>query len=551
MKTWDRVVKYRSPYLYDLPSSKATPALTSQVVCVVVDGLRVDTSLKMESFKRLRKVGAEFVAVTGQPSLSDPGAAVLASGTYQEIHGVTTNWYKALLKVDSVLLAAKRVGLVTGVAGGKGYSTLHGKAIDVERYFQWDDKAPSRYDDQVAAATTELLTMTPKVNFMFVHFSETDNAAHAYGGASREFEKAAMDIDRRIVELLGRCDLSKTTVIVTSDHGHIDTGGHGGWEKIVLEIPVVMAGPGIKPGKYAAAGQADLAPTMAALLGAPIPAHATGKVLDQVLAASAETASRILTSEAEQKQAFYAKYLASLRASPAPVDHLKAARDLLAAGNWQATTAAAKEQRSELEAAGIVARGKAMGTDRAARLPAVLAMALIPLVALWWLRRGKTFRAALAAAALYFLVYNALFFGLHRYYFSLSTFNEEGLIKAYFNGRMVEAAVAVLIAAVVYGFFAGRVTNCGLEVATGGVILSGLVWYGLLLQVLLMFWLYGIEFAAYLPDLKIGFKFYLDMLQMVAAGFAAVLVPALAFLASLAGRAVRRAAPAAAAPGND
>ncbi len=541
MQEWNRVVKYSSQYLYSLPPGKVSPPLSSQVVVIVVDGLRVDMSKQMSSYNRLRQAGADLIATTGQPSLSDPGAAVIASGTYQEIHGVTTNWYEGLLKVDSIVAAAKRAGLRTGVAGGKGYQQLHGTNIDVGKFFDWYDTDPLRYDNDVEKASKELLAMDPKVNFFFVHYSETDNEAHAHGGVSKEYTQAAQNIDKHIQNFLAQVDLTKTTVIMTADHGHIDTGGHGGWETIVTQVPLVMAGPGIKPGKYGTVGQGDIAPTVAALLGAPIPEHATGRVLDETLNTSDEVLASILLKEAEQKQAFYAKYLATVGATAgagkAADDHLKAAQTAASTKNWKSTITEAQAGRSAYALAASGARTAKLARERTGRLPSVLALVLVPGALLWFLGRKRGLAAAIGSALVYFVVYNLLFFGVHHYAFSLSSFNEESMIQSYFNQRMLEAAVSVIVAAVVYGVVAGRSGAGGLELASGGAVVSGLVWYGLLLQVLVMAYLYGLKFDWMIPDLKIGFKFYLDMLQMVATGLAAVAVPLVAVGAGLVGRA--------------
>ena len=541
MVEWDKVVKYQSPYLYSLPPGKTSPPLSSQVVVVVVDGLRVDMSRQLSSYNKLRQLGAGFTATTGQPSLSDPGAAVIASGTYHEIHGVTTNWYEGLLKVDSIVAAAKRAGLRTGVAGGKGYQQLHGSNIDVGKFFDWYDADPQRYDSDVEKASKELAAADPKVNFFFVHYSATDNEAHAHGGVSPEYTKAAQDIDKHILNFLTSIDLTKTTVILTADHGHIDTGGHGGWESVVTQVPLVMAGPGIRPGRYGTVGQGDIAPTVAALLGAPIPAHATGRVLDEALNGSDEVMASILAKEAEQKQAFYSMYLKTVGGAEslkaAADDNVKAAKAALTAKNWKSAIAGSQAARSSLTLAAGKARLDKLQGERKGRALSTILMVLVPGLLLWLAARKRNFGAALAAAATYFVVYNLMFFGLHHYLLSLSSFNEEGLIKAYFNQRMIEAAVSALVAAVVYGVLAGRRGATGLQLASGGAVVSGLVWYGLFLQVLLMVYAYGLKFDWMLPDLELGFKFYLDMLQMVATGLAAVAVPLVAVGAGAIGRA--------------
>lgn len=80
----------------------------------------------------------------------------------------------------------------------------------------------------------------------------------------------------RLVEVLERRDmLDNTIVIFTSDHGEM-LGDHGLWRKRFfyeqsLRVPLVMAGPGIEPGRTCEAliELSDLNPTMCELAGGP------------------------------------------------------------------------------------------------------------------------------------------------------------------------------------------------------------------------------------------------------------------------------------------
>jgi arylsulfatase A-like enzyme len=51
------------------------------------------------------------------------------------------------------------------------------------------------------------------------------------------------------------------------------------------DVPLIFYGAGFRPGRQSEDVEAiDIAPTLAALLGMPVPAAATGSVLSQVLA---------------------------------------------------------------------------------------------------------------------------------------------------------------------------------------------------------------------------------------------------------------------------
>src|SRR6185503_18413434 len=111
-----------------------------------------------------------------------------------------------------------------------------------------------------------------------------DAAGHARGGDSPEYRDAAAMADHAIARVLARIDLVQDAVIVTADHGHTGRGGHGGIEPEVLGVPLVMAGSGVRAGASPQdAHLADVAPTVAALLGLPAPGHGLGRTMTELL----------------------------------------------------------------------------------------------------------------------------------------------------------------------------------------------------------------------------------------------------------------------------
>jgi len=546
---WNKVVKYDSRYTFALTPGATSRPLSSQVVLIIIDGLRVDVSEKMPVLNGLRQKGASFTLRTGQPSLSTPGAAVLASGTYQEFHGVTTNWYDGALKVDSLEAAAKRAGLRTGVAGGKGWDRLVGPYWDEKYYYEWSDK----YDDLTRDASIKLVTQQPALNFILVHYSDTDEQGHAHGGASPEYLRAALGIDARIGEFLKNVDLSRTTVVVTADHGHIDTGGHGGWEPVVTTVPVVMAGKGIKPGSPVLApgegGQADLPTTIAALLGTSFPANTIGRIDWEALDISDADRAAKAVALAETENAFNSAYEQAIhRAVTGHPELLSQARQALAAGNYGEAARKADEALAAMDRDRADARAAMIRAGQMRRLPIILILAVLPALfaALAW-GRLKLLWPAAAAGLLYFIGYAFLFFVVHRLTWSLSAFNSEDQIKAFFNARMLEAALTAVAVALIFGIHAGTRRRAldgsavasdrvpwFLTVAHGGAMVSFFIAYGLFLQILLAVLDFGLDFNWYLPNLLLGFKFYIDLLQAVTTGFAAVVTP----LAAIAGAAL-------------
>jgi hypothetical protein len=103
-------------------------------------------------------------------------------------------------------------------------------------------------------------------------------------------------------------------VVALSDHGHDwPQGGHGGDESEVRKSFLVGSGPGIRDGiRIVGARIVDVAPTLAALLGAPAPAQAEGRTLVELLEASPAARSALIAADV-RRQARVAGAVAAAR----------------------------------------------------------------------------------------------------------------------------------------------------------------------------------------------------------------------------------------------
>lgn len=528
--SWDAVVEYRSPFSGPLPTGAPAAALSPRVVLIVVDGLRVDASLRMTALNQLRRQGADFTAWTGEPSLSYPGWTLIASGAGQEVSGVTTNWFKGRVPVDHLFAAARRAGLRTGVAGSPGWGMLFGGAPD-ERVLVEDPHDSRDLDDAFRTSSRvtvgALRLIGGNLQFVLVHLPSPDILAHAFGGTSAQYTEAVRRVDAHIAAIARAVDPATGTVIVTSDHGHIDSGGHGGWEPVVKQVPLVLVGAGIRPGvRGGAVRQADVAPTVAALLGLGIPAHSQGRPLVEAL--DGDTAG-LARRWAEQQRNLYS-YVAGYLGNPNLAALFSDAR-LGALSDGPDGVAGFSDDIAHEYFTGRQAR---LERERRRRLPVAAGVAVIPLVYLALHGRKALLLPAAVGAAAFFAVDYGLFFG-RGYTFSLSVFNTESLILQFFNGRLIDSAIAISAAALLAGLLTARAGM--MDAARTALDMGFLVGYALLLQVLYFYWQWDAHFAWYLPDLRLGFKYYLDLLKMVPVGFLA----AGYMLVAVAGRGIGRA----------
>jgi arylsulfatase A-like enzyme len=113
----------------------------------------------------------------------------------------------------------------------------------------------------------------------------------------RDYHAVIEDLDRAVGKILAGLAESgegkNTVVIFTSDHG-LAAGSHGLSGKQnqydhTLRVPLLIAGPGIPPGRTAAMVYLrELFPTTCDLAGIPIPASVTGRSFDEVLKGESE-----------------------------------------------------------------------------------------------------------------------------------------------------------------------------------------------------------------------------------------------------------------------
>jgi hypothetical protein len=537
--SWNQVVDYRGPYAAaQLPAGEApSPHMLVYgrqplMVYVIIDGLREDVSRMMPTLNTLRAHGFDAVVRTFQPSLSFPNWTTLLSGAPQRISGVTTNWFTERVPVETLIDTALADDRTIVVSAPTDFEMLFGVERTGNVFLR--DWTKGAYMTGGIVDNAIRLSAEASPTLLVVHFPDVDEAGHAFGGASKQYRDTALRVDRDLSRLVAALEGPQTTFVVTSDHGHIDTGGHGGPEDIVTKVPAVFAGPDVKPGTGEGT-QDQVAPTVALLADLPAPRNATGMPLD--LTAQARSGADRFTA---QQVAAFGAYTAAVAGSPAKP-------------NTKLLTA--KGARAAFDEA-TVAR---LTRERAARLPMALALAIVCLLAivvvgvLSW----RALLSALSGTAAYYLVYEGLFFVVHGYRWSLSSFNSEEFLKPFLNGRMTDAiiagVVAAFVAAVVYLFTRRQPQRAKGEFLSGwltlGVATVLVVQATIGLQVAWYLWYWGASVTWFIPDLAMGFKYDLDLIQITGLGAAAVLAPVVTWLV---GRyhPVRRSSGPAAGPGD-
>jgi hypothetical protein len=311
----DSAYAYRSPLHNSppLPGDALGNPNTRSVVIVLIDGLRYDTSLNsnvMPFLNLLRSEGASALMHSRPPSYSEPGYTVLLTGAWADLNdGPTLNLDYADIPTftqDNIYSAAHRAGLLTAVAGLNWFEKLiPQQAVSVNLYIAGGDQVADR---QVTDAALPWL-QDGQYQLVLIHLDQVDYAGHYEGGPiDPRWDAAATRADELLKEIAMAMDLRLDTLLVISDHGQIDRGGHGGQDPIVLLEPFVMAGKGVIPGKYGDIQMVDVAPTVAAILGTNIPStnqgHPQIAMLDFTLTQVDQINIAIAAQQAQLVQAY-------------------------------------------------------------------------------------------------------------------------------------------------------------------------------------------------------------------------------------------------------
>ncbi|GAA3259914.1 alkaline phosphatase family protein [Nonomuraea helvata] len=213
---------------------------------------------------------------------SGPGWSSIATGVWPDKHGVVDNAFTNpnFTKFPDFLTRAKNVRPELTTAAFFSWTALDeygafSRAIDhrfvVDGYGMgiW-----AAADEQVAEAAERHLA-DADADAVFVYLGDTDEVAHDLGPHCEEYFTALQTQDAYLGRLLdavrGRSTYpgERWTVLVTTDHGHVDEGGHGGTSDEERTVFVIANRLGEDLGGRSLAGPrlVDVGPTALGVLG--------------------------------------------------------------------------------------------------------------------------------------------------------------------------------------------------------------------------------------------------------------------------------------------
>ncbi|WAZ25942.1 HAD-IA family hydrolase [Streptomyces cinnabarinus] len=243
------------------------PAPAHRVLVVGIDGVRLDTlnrlatphldALAAEGFRAPVEVDART------PTMSGPCWATVVTGVTVARHGVWSNdftGHRLDVFPDFATRLAVQGGLRTFVAAGwqpllqarAGGPLFAAPSRSV--YISPTADTPEAWehcDEQITDAAVRLLAdPDDDTAASFVYLGAPDETAH-FLGCGGPYEAAIRRADARLGRLLEAVRSRPSyageqwTVLVVTDHGHVDAGGHGGRTAEERTAWLVAAGPGI------------------------------------------------------------------------------------------------------------------------------------------------------------------------------------------------------------------------------------------------------------------------------------------------------------------
>lgn len=270
------------------------PAGIARVVVVVIDGLRADAIplYQLPTLQSLARHGASTLAArTVTPSVTAAAMTSLLTGVSPATHGISSDRFGVPRHPDRLVpLPAwlRRHGIAT-----RGYMTTLPRA-----FRGLGRRIGARLEAELAfvgaGATPILDRMLPSLDrhaagLWLSHWPDADLAGHRAGWTSREYQRAAEEMDRAIARLLRETGVLRdpaTVLIVLADHGGGGrrTHAHDSAHPLDATIPVLLAGGRVAQGALApGTSLLDVPATVPWLLGLPTPSAYEGRVLSEAV----------------------------------------------------------------------------------------------------------------------------------------------------------------------------------------------------------------------------------------------------------------------------
>lgn len=227
--------------------------MKTKVLLIGIDGLILRTALdsgRAPMLSSLKESGHFTELTMSAPTLSGPGWSTLLTGSTHAQHGVTDNRFSGhnLLYRPDLLSRAFYQDQSTTTFAAAGWPPLVDPAgvgpviherreqarANLHRVIARDGETYGYERIDAEIATVSVFAMEkfgPDVSF--VYFCDADEAGHNHGVLGQHYVEAIGRVDAHVTRLHNAITQrverhqEKWLMILTTDHGHVDEGGHG------------------------------------------------------------------------------------------------------------------------------------------------------------------------------------------------------------------------------------------------------------------------------------------------------------------------------------
>jgi CTP:molybdopterin cytidylyltransferase MocA len=294
---WRRFARARLPRYPERARQPAAPAapLARRVYVIVVDGCNRSRLWQADApaIARLAREGTEYLDVEpAYPARTVVCFSSMLTGAAPHEHGMRSNFAPRLgVRVESIFDVLERHGRRGRLVGIAHLLDPFGE--EVVRSVT-SVQPTERIDHSLAAAAREVVDREDP-DLLVLQLLAADQLGHVRGVRSPEYLDQLAETDRRVGDFLAflaeRGRLEGATVVLMADHGQgRGIGGHGHMDWGESPVPFVVWGEGAVPGAVSREPRsvAELATTIATLLGVEAPAAARGRPLVPALDAGVE-----------------------------------------------------------------------------------------------------------------------------------------------------------------------------------------------------------------------------------------------------------------------
>ncbi len=221
--------------------------------------------IKTADAPRLQKLIAEGTSgessILGHTTISGPSWSTILTGVWDTKHGVKDNTYAGARfdlypSVFTRLETAQPSLLTESISTWGGIDNIASSGTPKADVVVTTADAGSGAATDAATADAVARDITDKgPDLIFTQLDQVDGAGHSGGTNGAAYEESIASVDAQVGKIVDAVDQraaktgEKWTVLVTADHGHKPTGGHGGQTPAEATTFVVARGSGYAAGK--------------------------------------------------------------------------------------------------------------------------------------------------------------------------------------------------------------------------------------------------------------------------------------------------------------